>query len=112
MKLQGTPGATEAPLNEMVRVAAVVVRVPPHLGVDESAMSNPAGKVSLKPTPVRVATLFGLVMENDRVDVLPCAIVFGLNDLLIEGIFTTVKFAVAVFPVPPLLEMTFPVVLV
>ena len=83
--VHGTPGATEAPLREMVRVAAVVVSVPLHVGVEESATLKPAGKVSLKPTPANVAVLFVLLIVNVKVDVLPCAIDVGLNPLLIEG---------------------------
>jgi hypothetical protein len=112
LKVQGTPGATEAPLNEMVRVAALVVSVPLQVGEVESATSNPAGKVSLKPTPLSVVVVFGLVIVNVNVDVLPCGIDAGLNDLLITGAPTTVRLADAVLPVPPLLEVTFPVVFV
>src|SRR5437879_10235023 len=95
----------------MVRVAAVVVSVPLHVGVEESATLKPAGKVSLKPTPANVAVLFVLLIVNVKVDVLPCAIDVGLNPLLIEGGDTTVMPADAVLPVPPLLDDTFPVVL-
>ena len=111
-KVHGTPGATEAPLREMVRVAAVVVSVPLHVGVEESATLKPAGKVSLKPTPANVAVLFVLLIVNVKVDVLPWGIDAGLNPLLIEGGDTTVMPADAVLPVPPLLDETFPVVLV
>jgi len=110
--VHGTPGATEAPLKEIVRVAAVVVSVPLHVGVEESATLKPAGKTSPKPTPVNVAVLFVLLIVNVKVDVLPCGIDAGLNPLLIEGGDTTVMPADAVLPVPPLLDDTFPVVLV
>jgi len=112
LNVHGTPGATEAPLKEMVRVAAVVVSVPLHLGVAESATLKPAGKTSLKPTPVKVVEVFGLVIVNVRVEVLPCGIDVGLNALAIEGAVTTARLADAVLPVPPLVEVTFPVVFV
>jgi len=51
-------------------------------------------------------------MVNVKVDVLPSVTAVGLNDLLIAGGPTTVMPAVAVLPVPPLLDDTFPVVLV
>ena len=35
-----------------------------------------------------------------------------MNDLTMDGGAITVRFAVAVFPVPPLVELTAPVVLV
>ena len=71
MNVQGTPGATEAPLNKIVRVAAVVVNVPLHGVVAESAMLNPTGSWSLNPTPVSVVLVFELVMVNVSVEVLP-----------------------------------------
>jgi len=40
------------------------------------------------------------------------AIVVGLNDLVIVGALATVRLADAVLPVPPLVEVTLPVVLV
>ena len=112
LKVQGVPGTTVAPLNEMVRVAAVVVSVPLQVGVEESATLNPTGKVSLKATPFSVEELLGLVIVNANVDVLPCGIDAGLNPLLIEGGAITVRLAVAVLPVPPLVDVTFPVVFV
>ena len=112
LNVHGTPGATEAPAREMFLVAAVVVSVPLHVGVEELATSNPTGKVSLKPTPVSVAVAFVFVMVNVKVEVAPCAIVVGLNDLLNPGADTTLRLAVAKLPVPPLLDDTFPVVLV
>src|SRR2546426_10575029 len=92
--------ATEAPLKETVRVAAVTVSVPLHVGVAESATLNPAGKTSLKPTPVKVVVVFGLVIVNVKLDVLPCGIDVGLNALAIEGALTTARLADAVLPVP------------
>src|SRR5437660_1629563 len=112
LKVQGVPGTTVAPLNEMVRLAAVVVSVPPQTDVLPSATLNPTGKVSLKATPFSVEELLGLVIVNASVEVLPTRIVVGLNDLLIMGPPTTVIPAEAVGPVPPLLDVTFPVVLV
>ena len=43
LNVHGTPGATVAPLNKIVRVAAVVVNVPLHAIMAESAMLNPTG---------------------------------------------------------------------
>jgi len=111
LNVHGTPGATVAPLNKIVRVAAVVVNVPLHGVVLEVPMLNPTGSWSLNPTPVSVVVVFELVMVNVKVDVLPSVIAVGLNDLAIAGGPTTVMPAVAVLPVPPLLDDTFPVVL-
>ena len=70
--------------------------------------------VSLKATPLRsaVALVFGLLMVKVIVLVPFRGILVGLNTLLMVGGPTTVKFAEAVFPVPPLPEDTLPVVFV
>ena len=46
MNVQLPPAASDPPVNAIVLVAAVVVNVPPHGDVDESAMDRPAGKTS------------------------------------------------------------------
>src|SRR5438445_311560 len=89
LNVHGTPGATEAPAREMFRVAAVAVSVPLHVRVVESATSNPTRKVSLKATPLSVVSVFGLLIVNIKVDVPPCGIEVGLNDLLITGALIT-----------------------
>jgi hypothetical protein len=95
LKVHGTPGATEAPLNEIVRVAAVVVKVPLHRLVLESPMLNPAGNMSLNPTPFSVVVGFEFVIVKLSVVVLPNAIADGLNDLAIVGDVSIVKLTVA-----------------
>ena len=90
------------------------VAVPPHvlfrlLGV---ATTNPAGKLSVKAIPVSVTAAFGLVTLKVKEVVPFSGIVAAPNVLVIVGGLTTVKFAVAVFPVPPLVELTAPDVLV
>src|SRR5215469_3935314 len=100
-----------APVKE-IPVGLVVVKVPPHTVVEELATVSPVGRVSVNPTPVNVTLEFGLVMVNCS-DVVPfCGMVFGLNALAMLGGLATVRFAVAVFPVPPLVELTAPDVLV
>ncbi len=81
--------AIEAPLKDMVRVAAVTVSVPLQVDVLESATLNPTGKVSLKATPLSVVSVFGLLIVNIKLDVPPCGIEAGLNDLLITGALIT-----------------------
>src|SRR2546423_2368442 len=93
-----------APTNVML-VGAVVVTVPPQAATDALATVNPAGKVSVKPTPVRVVVAFGLVIVNVRLVVLPSAIVVGLKDFAIEGGAMIVIMAFDVFPVPPSVEL-------
>ena len=93
---------------------AVAVAVPPHVllrfGVD--ATTNPAGRLSVKAIPFSVTLVFGLVMLNVS-DVVPFSgMLRAPNVLVMVGAEATVRLAVAVFPVPPLVELTAPVVLV
>ena len=82
------------------------------------ATTKPAGKLSVKAMPVRPTSLFGgvelllgLVMVK-LANVVPFwAIVLGTNSLLIVGGKATVKVAEAEPPVPPLVELTGPVLL-
>src|SRR6266700_2141129 len=92
---------------------ATAVAVPPHVldspfGV---ATTKPAGRVSVKATPVNATLAFGFVMVKVR-EVEPFSgIVAAPNALVIVGGATTVMFADAVLPVPPFVEVTLPVVL-
>jgi hypothetical protein len=95
-----------------IPVGAVLVRVPPHTVAVPLVTVNPAGSVSVNPTPVSITPLFGLVMVNCNCVVAFCAIVFGLNILAMLGGLATVRFAVAVLPVPPFVDDTAPEVLV
>ena len=107
---------TDPPLRLMEVAPAVGENVPPHvlLKVNGLATCMPLGNESVKATPV-MATLLpvGLVIVMVRVEVPPGKVmVVGLNDLLTVG--GARKLTVAVFdvvPVPPLVELTLPVVL-
>jgi hypothetical protein len=99
----------------MLPLPAVAVIVPPPqepvtFGV--AATTRPAGKLSVKPTPLRELKVFGLVIVKLMLVVPLSGIVLAPNDLAILGGETTVRLAEAVLPVPPLVELTFPVVLV
>src|SRR5437867_3754524 len=100
------------PVNEIV-LGAVVVTMPPHTAVGpELATVMPAGKVSVNATPVRLTAAFGLVSVKVSV-VVPFSKTLELpNALLMVGAATTVIIAVAMFPVPPFVEVTLPVVFV
>src|SRR5438046_3025590 len=93
---------------------ATAVAVPPQVllrpfGV---ATTRPAGKLSVKATPVRATLVFGFVMLNVS-DVVPFnGICAAPNALLIDGGEATVRFALAVLLVPPWVEVRLPVVLV
>ena len=76
-----------------------------------AASVTPPGKVSVKATPARAVPVLGLVIVNVRVEVPPATMGLGEKDLVMEGGATTVTDAFAVFPVPPFVEVTAPVVL-
>src|SRR6266853_5348786 len=83
-----------------IPVGAVVVTVPPQTGAEAFATVSPAGKVSVKATPVRGSTLAaGLVIVNCRLVVAFKLMVEGLNNLAIEAGAST--FTVAVLLVGP-----------
>ena len=124
-----TPAVVPVTLTETVQLAlaakvpadkltdpepAAAVAVPPQLlvkfGVE--AITNPAGKLSLKATPVRARLVLGFWMVNVS-EVVPFnGMLAAPNALVIDGGEATVKLAEAVLPVPPLVEVTLPVVFV
>ena len=74
--------------------------------------TRPAGRVSVNATPVSEIVVFGLLMVKLS-EVLPfTGMEAAPNDLVIVGGVATLRFAVAVLPVPPFVEVTLPVVLV
>ena len=75
-----------------------------------AATSIPAGNVSVKATPVRVVPVLEFVIVKVSVLTPPTAIGFGENALAMLGGATTDKVSVPVLPVPPLVEVTLPVV--
>lgn len=93
---------------------ATAVAVPPHvllipLGV---ATTRPGGRLSVNAKPVSARLVFGFVMLKVS-DVVPFSgIVAAPKALEMEGGVATVRFVVAVLPVPPFVEVTLPVVLV
>ena len=104
--------ATVAPVRE-IPVGAVVVSVPPHTVLVLLVTVSPVGSVSVNATPVSDIVLGdGLMIVNCNELVVFSAICAGLKILLMLGGATTVRLADAVFPVPPLVELTFPVVFV
>src|SRR5258708_21727867 len=90
------------------------VAVPPHVlfRLFGFATTNPAGRLSVKAIPLSATFVFGLLMVNVS-DVVPFnGICAAPKALAIVGGLATVRFDVAVLPVPPLVELTLPVVLV
>ena len=95
-----------------IPVGAVVVSVPPQTVAEALATVSPVGSVSVNATPVS-ATAFaaGFVIVNVSEVVAFSAMLDGLKTLAIDGGATTLIEAEAVPPVPPSVEVTFPVVL-
>jgi hypothetical protein len=88
--------------------------VPPQLEarLEGVATTRSAGKVSVTASPVRVTEEFGLlIIRVSEVDA-PARMLAAPNALVIVGAAATLKFAEDVLPVPPLLEVTAPLVLV
>jgi hypothetical protein len=111
LNVQLPPAAIVAPASMMV-LLPVIVRVPPHCE-DPALLGtvNPAGSVSVNATPFNATVEFGFVIVNDRVAVPFRGTLAAPNDFEIVGGATTVIEADAVVPVPPLAEVTLPVVL-
>jgi sorbitol-specific phosphotransferase system component IIC len=108
---QEPPAATVAP-NSEIPVGAVVVRVPPHTVAELLATVKPVGSVSVNATPLSAVAAFPFVMVNVSELVVFNGICVGVKAFEMLGGESTVRFAVAVFPVPPLVDDTAPVVLV
>jgi hypothetical protein len=95
--------------------ATAVMAPPPHdpvrpLGAETC---SPAGKASVNAMPVRGMVFnTGLLIVNANVVEPASAILGAPNTLVMTGGLATDKFAVPVFPVPPLVEVTELVVLV
>ena len=83
-------------------------QVPVMLGV--AATTTPEGRVSVNATPLSATFVFGLAMVKLNVLLAFTGIEVGLKLLVICGAAATVRLAVAALPVPPLVELTVPVV--
>ena len=108
------PPAIEPPDRLTEPAPPVAVTVPPQLLVapGDEASAIPVGKVSVNATPVNARLALGFVIVSVKVLDPPSATEVGLKLLAIDGGEATVKLADAVLPVPPLVEVTVPVVLV
>jgi hypothetical protein len=115
-KVQEPLGASVAPARPTDDAPAAAVIVPPPqvptnaFGVDTT---KPAGRLSVNDTPVSaIAFAAGLLIAKvSEVDPFNGRVATP-NVLVITGGLATVRFAVAVLPVPPFVELTAPVVFV
>jgi len=107
-------GGRVTPASETFPEPATAAAAPPHVFANPFGVptTRPAGKASVNATPVRDAVLaagFATVKVNEVVEL---SRILGVpKPLLIVGKATTVNVAEAVLPVPPLAELTVPVVL-
>jgi len=115
LKVQEVVLARVAPERLTLPEPAIAVMVPPPqepvrpFGVETT---RPAGRVSVNATPVSEVVVFGLSMVKLS-EVLPfTGMEAAPNAFVIVGGVATLRFAVAVLPVPPFVEVTAPVVLV
>src|SRR5437764_3302038 len=95
--------------------AVAVIVPPPQLPLSPlcGATTRLAGKVSVKPIPVRAPGLAaGLLIVKARVEFVVGAMTLGVNDLVIEGGPNTSILAVAVVPLPLSVALMTPVVLI
>jgi hypothetical protein len=93
---------------------ATAVEVPPQVLVKAFgvAITSPAGRLSVNASPVSASAVFGFVTLNVR-EVEPLSEMLAApKAFVIVGGVATVRLAVAVFPVPPFVEVTLPVVFV
>jgi hypothetical protein len=101
-------------LRLMLLLAAVAVTVPLQVSLSPLgvATTKPAGRVSLKLTPVRPNPALGLLRVKVKLVVPFSGMLAAPNALLIVGGLATVRVAVLLAtPVPPLVEVIAPVVL-
>jgi hypothetical protein len=113
-RVQDALVARVPPERLMLDDPATAVAVPLHVVVNPLgvATTSPAGRVSLNATPVSATFVFGLAMLKVS-DVLPFSgMLAAPKDFKMVGGVATVKLAEAVLPVPPLVDVTLPVVLV
>jgi hypothetical protein len=88
--------------------AATAVAVPPHELVRPGVAptTRPAGRLSVNARPVSVTFVFGFEILKVSVVVPFSGIADNTKPLVIEGGAATVRFAEAVVPVPPFVELT------
>src|SRR6185437_2792889 len=106
--------ASDPPLRLMEPEPAAAVVVPPQVLLSPFgvATTRPAGSVSLKATPVSARLVFGLAMLKVSEVLAFSRMLAAPKAFVIVGGWPTVRLALAVLPVPPLVEVTLPVVLV
>src|SRR5206468_4311042 len=111
VKVHEAPAARAAPDKLMLPDPAAAVMVPaPHAPVRPFgvATKRPAGRLSVKPTPVSVVDVFGFVIVNVRDVIVPAGMPAVPKPFLIAGGHATLRLAAAVPPGPPCTDCTLP----
>ncbi|HKV41953.1 MAG TPA: hypothetical protein VJX67_22305 [Blastocatellia bacterium] len=97
---------------KLMTFGAVVVRVPPHTELVPVATVNPAGSVSVNPTPVNATVVFGLAIINVNEVVVFSGIVTAPNAFeIVAGATTVIEAVLLKAPVPVSVALIAPVVL-
>src|SRR5215469_15231982 len=98
----------------MVPDPAVTVTFPPHVLVRPGvfATTSPAGRLSTKARPVSAVLTFGFWIEKTSVVEAFSGMLAAPNAFAIVGALMTARLAEDELPVPPLVDVTLPVVLV
>lgn len=111
---QLVPASMVASVKVILAVPATAVTLPPQVDVrsDGVAILKPEGKLSTTATPLRLLVEFGLLKVRVNVVVELIAMVGSAKDFWITGGAMTWIEAVALFPVPPFVDVTGSVVLV
>lgn len=111
--LHDAPPARLPPLRLKLPLPAVApVTLPPQVLLDPAlATCNPDGRLSVNESPVIVRLELGLVIVNVK----PVVPLSGIDNapkaFTVVGGVATLRLAKAVLPVPPLVELTLPLVL-
>ena len=112
--LQEALPASDAPERLMDPEPAAAVVAPSHVVVSPLGVATcrPAGRVSLNAMPLSAWPAFGLLRLNVNEVLAFNRMLAAPKAFVMAGGVATVKLAEAVLPVPPLVDVTFPVVLV
>lgn len=102
------PAAISVPPVRLIPLPEAAIVPVPQLPVSPFGLDTARllGKVSVKPTPLSATVAFGFVTVKLRLVVPFSGMLDAPNDLLNDGGASTVMLAMAVFPVPALLELT------
>ena len=102
------PAANAPPLRLIVVLPGEAGKLPPQLLMTFAGLATwrPEGRMSVNATPLKLSDAFGLLIVKVKLVVPPSGMLEAPNAFVIVGGEATVSVAIAVFPVPPLVELT------